>query len=372
MQVKLCEVTQELDKMPKNLETVLKNKTGIRDYAYIIHDKDDTRPHVHIAIRLKDSTNTKHIAEWFGVTENFVEKVKGRWSDMLKYLTHRNAPSKFQYDDDEVVSNFDWKEERNKDGDGRKEQIINGIVNGEIREYNYYEHISAMENDKYNRSIDLAYKYRADMLMARKDREMEVVYLEGESGTGKTTYAKQVAEDKGLSYFVSSSSNDVLFGYKGEDCIILDDMRPSTMGLSDLLKMLDNNTMSTVKSRYRNKVLECKLIIITSVLPMDTFYNGVFQNENEPVEQFKRRCKTYITFDDERLKIRVYNKLTRAHELVGEMPNPVIMQYKTEQMTPQKALEFLGGVLGDVSKITLRLSEDGFVEEDEKNIPFEK
>lgn len=39
--------------------------------------------------------------------------------------------------------------------------------------------------------------------------------------------------------------------------IILVDLRPSCMGLSDLLKMLDNNTSSTVKSRYKNKVLEC-------------------------------------------------------------------------------------------------------------------
>ena len=47
--------------------------------------------------------------------------------------------------------------------------------------------------------------------------------------------------------------------------LILDDLRPSCIGLSDLLKMLDNHTSSSVKSRYYNKVLECKLIIITSI-----------------------------------------------------------------------------------------------------------
>ena len=56
----------------------------------------------------------------------------------------------------------------------------------------------------------------------------------GDAGTGKTTYAKDLAVKKGYSIFVSSGSNDVLDGYGGEDCIILDDLRPSCMGLSDL------------------------------------------------------------------------------------------------------------------------------------------
>lgn len=88
---------------------------------------------------------------------------------------------------------------------------------------------------------------------------MEAMYFYGDSGTGKTTYAKQLCEKKNYSYFVSSGSNDVLDGYAGQDVIILDDLHPSSVGLSDLLKMLDNNTASTVKSRYYNNVLECKL-----------------------------------------------------------------------------------------------------------------
>lgn len=96
-----------------------------------------------------------------------------------------------------------------------------------------------------------------------------------------------MCEDKGYSVFVSSGSNDVLDGYAEQDCIILDDLRPSCMGLSDLLKMLDNNTASTVKSRYKNKVLECKLIIVTSVLKIDEFFNGVFKEQKEPIVQLK-------------------------------------------------------------------------------------
>ena len=81
---------------------------------------------------------------------------------------------------------------------------------------------------------------------------MEVIYIQGATGTGKTSYSKMLAEQKEYSYYISSSSNDILGDYKGQDCLILDDLRPSCMGLSDLLKMLDNHTTSTVKSRYKN------------------------------------------------------------------------------------------------------------------------
>ena len=38
-----------------------------------------------------------------------------------------------------------------------------------------------------------------------------------------------------------------------EDVLILDDLRDSDFKFTDLLKILDNHTKSTVKSRYHNK-----------------------------------------------------------------------------------------------------------------------
>ena len=91
MRVKLFEIVTDRDKIDiENVKKVFEIRDGIRDWAYILHDKDDTREHYHIAVRLNNSYDTKYIAEWFGVGENFVDKVKGRWSDMLKYLIHEN------------------------------------------------------------------------------------------------------------------------------------------------------------------------------------------------------------------------------------------------------------------------------------------
>ncbi|MFH5969149.1 AAA family ATPase, partial [Clostridium perfringens] len=153
---------------------------------------------------------------------------------MLSYLTHKNAPEKFQYDDSEVVSNFDWVNERSttkSKRDERKEEILNLIDVGIIREYNIHDYLTVVEFDKYKKNIDNAFKFRINRLIQKVEREMECYFITGKSGTGKTTYAKQLAKEMGYSVYISSGSNDVLDSYQGQDCIILDDLRPSCMGL---------------------------------------------------------------------------------------------------------------------------------------------
>ncbi|HBI6976649.1 TPA: hypothetical protein K8M83_002937, partial [Clostridium perfringens] len=332
MKMRLCEIVQQLEYVNMDIvKGALDGKKGIRDYAYIIHDKDvDSEgnlksPHIHIALRLNNMYDSKYIAQWFNVGEQYVNKVKGRWSDMLSYLTHKNAPEKFQYDDSEVVSNFDWLNERSttkNKRDERKEEILNLIDVGIIREYNIHDYLTVVEFDKYKKNIDNAFKFRINRLIQKVEREMECYFVTGKSGTGKTTYAKQLAKEKGYSVYISSGSNDVLDSYQGQDCIILDDLRPSCMGLSDLLKMLDNNTSSTVKSRYKNKVLECKLIIITTTLDIDTFFSNVFKDQEESCVQLKRRCGYHLTVTMEDIFIKKWLKGANEYSKAVRIPNP--------------------------------------------------
>ena len=351
MRVKLCEIYNQLDKFDiENYKTILEGKDCIRDYAYILHDKDINDKeavvaHYHIAIRFNNSYDTKNIAEWFGVAENFVSKIKGRWSDMLKYLIHENAPTKFQYNENEVVSNFDWTVEKDKNGDNRKNEIINDIVEGKIREYNYFEYITPVENVKYKKAITDTFAYRTDKIKG-VSREMDVVFITGDSGTGKTTYAKRVAKDKGYSVFVSSGSNDVLDDYKGQDCIILDDLRASSLGLADLLKMLDNHTASTVKSRYKNKVLECKMVIITTTQNIDLFFRNVFADDIETSVQLKRRCETHIRMTVDNIYLKAWQQESRKYSEEFEFPNTILLRYKAKDMTKAEILDKMHSVLG--------------------------
>ena len=353
MKLRSFEIVQQLEYLDMAKVTdVLNNKSSIRDWAYIIHDKDvnndnePVKPHIHLCVRLKDSYDSKYISNWFNVAENYICKIKGRWSDMLSYLTHKNAPEKHQYDDNEVISNFDWVKVRDSgSGDVRKNEIVNLIVNGDIREFNYFDYISIEEYDKYKRSIDNAFKYRLDKIKGVA-RNMECVFITGDSGTGKTTYAKKIAAEKNYSIFVSSGSNDVLDDYKGQDCIILDDLRPSCMGLSDLLKMLDNHTASSIKSRYKNKVLECKMIIITTTLDIDNFFANVFADEKETSIQLKRRCSVMLRFDMDYVYNYLWQNKSRKYSYVGKLPNPITLEMKMEDMDKASQLNKLAEILG--------------------------
>ncbi len=149
-------------------------------------------PHWHLMLQFNDSQDTKYIAKWFGVEEQYVQKsVSGNYNSMLKYLIHENASGKFRYDANLVVANFDYVAFIETGGkSARQDEIREQILNGTIREYNYMDYISGKDHDKYKRTIDNAFKYRRDTLANESDRELDVVYVHGSSGTGKTSFAK--------------------------------------------------------------------------------------------------------------------------------------------------------------------------------------
>ena len=147
---------------------------------------------------------------------------------------------------------------------------------------------------KYRTRINAAKDLRANAI---RKRDLEVFYISGGSGSGKTTAAKYFAERLDFDPFVSGSGDDILDGYDKQRCIILDDFRGGSMRFMELLKMLDNHTNSSVKSRYNNKdISACRLIIITSVYEPQTLYNSLKEEgaPKEPIEQLFRRLKHHF------------------------------------------------------------------------------
>lgn len=305
-------------------------------------------PHYHVMLRLSEARKIDSIAKWFNVPDNFVNKSKSKsekslkYDDMLAYLIHAGDESKYQYDLNEIKTNVSDIEERiNKYHERIKgrpvqkknkdtielERIINLITQGEIREFNLTDYIDARIYTKYTRQIKSAFEYRRELLKM-KDRNMEVYYFYGESGSGKTTFAKELAKKENLSFFVSSSKNDVLDGYSGEDVIILDDLRPSSFDLCDLLKLLDNNTSSNVKSRYHNKFIEASKIIITSIYDMKQFFYMTNQDSgDEPIKQFERRCIINALFKDDYIYTYIYNPVNEVYEELDKIENPIKKKY---------------------------------------------
>lgn len=344
MRVRSIELVQRIEYLDLiHITNVLNEKSCIKDYALITHDKDvkedgtPVAPHLHLMMRFSEVQDTKYIAKWFNVGEQYLCKIKGRFADALMYLTHENAPEKYQYSEDDVISNFDFRKEKEKKSNNlRREEIINKIACGEIREFNLFDSVNAIEYDKYRRNIENAFLYRQKILLKEINREMEVVFISGASGSGKTTYAKMMCENQNYSYFISSSSNDPFDGYAGQDAVILDDLRGSSFTFADLLKITDNHTSSSVKSRYKNKILECKLLIITSIMPIDEFYSNVFESSDEPLIQFERRCQTYIVMDKTKMVVYGFDNSSMKYHRFGVSKNPVAQKLDFEKANSLK------------------------------------
>lgn len=359
MSIRSCEISQQIQYLPgfpdhwrESLEAKLEGDPNIKGWAYILHGQDfndqgePVAPHIHGVIDYRESRNVSTIANYFNIPVQCVSFIRQKikrgkryFSDIggaLAYLTHRNAPDKHQYDDSEVVSKpgYDWIAVRTKSEMQQAQwksfqKVLRGIEDGSIRRYNLYDQVTMQLYLDHKTEFENAFTYREGLLKKDPNRQIDVIYITGEAGSGKTTLAKYLCEKRGLSYCVSGSSRDPVQDYNGQDCLILDDLRPKTFDLSDLLKLLDNNTASSVNSRYHDRWLEVQCIIITTVLSIDEFFRLIW-DVGEPIAQFKRRCKTLIHLTQNQMNIFLYYKQTQEYMLVGTGANPIADMFQEE------------------------------------------
>lgn len=358
--VRKCEIVQQIQYLPgypdwkSKLEENLESEPNIKKWAYALHGKDHhddgtlKAPHVHIVLELDESVKVSTVGGYVGVPAQYVGRIKQqykagrRWyadiGGALSYLTHRNAKDRYQYDDSEVVAKpgYDWKAERQKSEARQAEQktmraILEGIENGSIHRYDLFDNISQQLYIANKGDIEKAFEHREGRIKnSLNDRDVTVIYISGTPGSGKTALAKKYCEDNGLSYCLSASSRDPVQDYDGQDALILDDLRPETFVLPDLLKLLDNHTSSSVNARYHDRWLEAKVIIITTVLPIEDFYRRI-GSRDEPIQQLYRRCRTMVRLTLDKMDLFAYRESTGEYMLIGGGENPIAKKYALDQ-----------------------------------------
>ena len=292
-------LTQQIsyfDYSPEKVQEVLEGLKGSPKWAWILHDKDGGEAHIHAWIEYEKKKNLAALVNELAVLkvpENNIEYAKSKIG-CLAYLTHSTDKSKtkYQYDKSEIRSNFDIDAERAEEFriNPALRAIYDKIESREINEWNLEQKLDMATCVKFDKEIKRAFDYMRKRYGMGADRNMQVIYVWGDSGCGKTTFAKWLAKENGMSFFVSSASNDILDGYRGEECIILDDLRADNMRLEEFLKLADNHTNSSVRSRYYNKsIATCKMMIITCCKSPAMFYKDFENTQYEQTRQFFRR-----------------------------------------------------------------------------------
>lgn len=343
----------------RNFEVVLypENTSGevieqacerLQKWAWCLHDKDPGRvPHIHLMGQPKTPMNTTTICKIFGgIRTNQIENIHGSWADALDYLTHHNAPTKYQYDEKEVHSNFEWKEDAKEARNRvRWDEITNMIASGDIRQYNLTEYVSAVEYVKNKRRIDAAFRWRDSYVKAHLEELIDmknVVWIYGNTGTGKTSFAKYLAKFNKLVYAITSLGSNMFDEYGDEPCLIVDDLRPEDLTVTELLGLLDPYNFKAAKARYRNKALQTQLVIVTTTKDPRTFWNDIEGSKGENVVQLLRRINTVICVTSTEIIECEYND-EWCLQIGSRYPNAVLAQMKrkeTKRITT-KALENL-------------------------------
>ena len=77
----------------------------------------------------------------------------------------------------------------------------------------------------------------------------------------------------------------------------------------------------TYSGKYTAQI-QCISIIITTVLPLESFYD-LLCGRDEPIAQLKRRCRTMIRLTRSTMDLYAYIPATQDYMLIGTAANPI-------------------------------------------------
>lgn len=339
-------------------------------HAFIRHDDNsENKPHTHYVGHLAPNSRTtvEYIAKWAGIPANFVEIVRSP-AGIINYLDHANEPDKVQYPHDKIQANFDFDgfvlTEKGKIQRGQTlDRILTMIDNNEVVEYNVAQKLTMSEYVRFKNEIDRAFRYKNEKGNSG-ERKMEVWYICGKAGCGKTTLAKFMAKQLNMDVYIASAGKNPLDDYKGQPCVILDDARPSDWKFNDFLKLTDNDTASMVGCRYYNKhFYRCQLLIVTNCEPLKRWYKGLQEYEGEALEQLTRRFSKIFTVKKTDLKhgIIVAHEEVDGIDLVVNCPTLLSRSSKID-------LSRIGSVMNPAEQMSLQGDFKSLQEDDD--LPF--
>lgn len=315
------------------IEEVAQSKKSVKQYAYILHDRDMDedgnlkKPHYHVYLNFGDANvQYEHAAKWFDTRPSMVQKIKSNKLLTLQYYLHMNQPDKHHYPTEALRANFDvaafLAAESQK---ASVNKLLAQCADGTITPYNYEAYIDPVIYAKHGQKIARAWDFaeHTQAKAANGQRECTVIWAYGRSGVGKTTACRLYAEKIELPVYMSATGTDPLSHYCGQPALILDDLRSTTFPYDALLKMLDPHYSAPAHSRYRNKTLLCSHIFITTVEHPCDFVMKYRLSANDSAEQLYRRISEVWKVSKDTIEAEKYDLEKKGFFPLYSTENPV-------------------------------------------------
>ena len=349
----------------KDLADRIEAKLHPARYAVIVHSKEtdkDGNPKevdIHAMLCFSNARYLDAIAKKLGDEAQYIEKWDGDANNGFSYLLHRTSDArkqgKHQYDPSEVTANFDFAGliqqieqkvdlKRVKAQAGVKfsvDELLNALYSGIMTKEEAEKHMTGAQYGRYRRQVEEVWAKRLRNLAAEWREEMNeqgkqvtVIWLYGEAGTGKTRLAREIATKRNQPYYISGSSRDVFQAYSGEHTIILDELRPKVMEYQDILRIMDPFGLTDgvmAPSRYVDKPLAVDLIIITTPYSPWLFYRVLFpehSGQTDRFDQLERRITATIYMQQSSIDLVSFDAITESYipDAAVSRPNPYSQQ----------------------------------------------
>lgn len=265
------------------IKNVLGTFAGVRYWCMCDEIGEQQTPHTHLFIIFNSQVEFKSLQKCFygahiepangsnQENRDYIRK-EGKWHDDEKHET--NLPETFE----EFGELPPDRAEGQKETAAIYEMIKEGSSDFEIME-TYPNAMNKLDKITRARQTILSEQFR------KVDRDIEVTYLWGAAGVGKTSSVLKTYGYENV-YKVTNYTHP-FDEYACQDVLLLDEFRSSFM-ISDLLNYLDRYPM-TLPCRYMNKQACYTKVFIVSNIPLKAQYPNIQTEDPETWLALKRR-----------------------------------------------------------------------------------
>lgn len=128
------------------------------------------------------------------------------------------------------------------------------------------------------------------------NRDVEVVYIHGETGTGKTSGIYSAHDPRDVCRITNYKGDRIYFdSYRGQSVIVFEEFH-SQIPMPDMLSYLDVYPLM-LPARYHDRVACYSAVYITSNIPITQQYTEVQRNEPATWDAFIRRIRKIRRYD---------------------------------------------------------------------------
>ena len=268
----------------RSLEELSKYIESLEHFKYAIFQREEGEkthtPHIQLFIIFSCSKRFNTIKNYFPTAH--IEGAKGTNVQCRDYCSKSDTRI------EGPVELGAFAEERSRtDLTNFSELVKLGVDYSELENLYpklYYDYINKIDKVKENHRLET---------FGRKIRDIEVTYIYGKPGIGKTSYI--------FNKYPINSFFSVPFykygnfdSYDGQDIIVFDEFT-GQIDITLMNKLIDRYPM-ILPSRYSNKICCYTRVYIISNLPISSLYPD--ERENGLYEAFYRRIHNIIKFDE--------------------------------------------------------------------------